>query len=703
MKKSRLLVVLIFCVICLSGCIRMKTDITVKWNGKVDLSLLYAVIGEGETSDTEKQNLDIEQYEREGWDVEAYDKDGFSGYVLRTKNISIDDLVSSISETRSEIADDEGGKPSLTKNGFIYTLDWQVFGKEQGDQISAYKNFFSMYGGYMKVALNLPFGAISSNATSVSYDKRNLEWDLLELGPDQSIHVTFFALSPSQIAKWIVSALFVIVLLVVGLVFLIIEKKKKNNKSEYGEILNAENRPQNINEITDEAFGTESVPYNETNEAEEPMIRKRRKTGKIGILLLIVFLLAFVGVLAMKSALDPYNKLSEEEKAAIDSVALHISELNNRSLDDDTDISEVEKEFSELGENCKPYVKNIDELTDLRNAYDKNKGAEVEACIQDLEEISLSSLNEIHSAENKYNQLTENQKGYVHNYELISQAYEEISRLRVENFENKVNEIGNVTLKSSKKIKAAREAYTDLSKEEKSETNLLSVLEKAEDELEKAQKKHDKKLVKKVEEMIDNIGTVTLDKEEAIKKAENAFQELELDLRGDVKNYKVMVEARRKYKQLEEEEALKKITLTYGSQINTSKWEVTYKGTSITTKILPNVTKGYYFYYHTDDNEVYIDIVFQIKNVHTDTVAIDSIWGGCTVEYDGKKYNKSATLFFSSGEDIDVVYDWDGIGALRSTTLHVAIKMPKEIQTNNKALMVYLTIAGTKKAVVIRK
>ena len=33
----------------------------------------------------------------------------------------------------------------------------------------------------------------------------------------------------------------------------VIAKKKKNNKSEYGEILNAENRAQNINEITDKA------------------------------------------------------------------------------------------------------------------------------------------------------------------------------------------------------------------------------------------------------------------------------------------------------------------------------------------------------------------------------------------------------------------------------------------------------------------
>ena len=92
----------------------------------------------------------------------------------------------------------------------------------------------------------------------------------------------------------------------------------------------------------------------------------------------------------------------------------------------------------------------------------------------------------------------------------------------------------------------------------------------------------------------------------------------------------------------------------------------------------------------------------QIKNVNTDILKIEDMIGNCEVEYDGNIIKKNYGLYTSSGSHIDKVYMWDGLDALDSTTLHVAINMPRELQTNDKSVIVKLTIAGEEKIIKVR-
>jgi hypothetical protein len=163
-----------------------------------------------------------------------------------------------------------------------------------------------------------------------------------------------------------------------------------------------------------------------------------------------------------------------------------------------------------------------------------------------------------------------------------------------------------------------------------------------------------------------------------------------------------LTNANNEYTKLSKEEEDRKKTLNQGDSFSTSQWEVTYTKTNITAKLLPNSTSGYYMYYYADDDETFIDIIFQIKNINTDILGIEDIIGNCEVEYDGSAFTKNYGLYTSSGSNIDKVYMWDGLDALDSTTLHVAINMPRELQTNDRPVTVKLTIAGEEKIINIR-
>ncbi len=226
MKKLRVLLVSLICIFCLTGCVRFNTTVTVKNNGKMDVSMLYAMMDMSDYGfgDDVISESDVQEYKDDGWDVEEYNQDGFRGYIISKKDVSASEFSSAVDDTETEFS--EGlNSLSFTKDGLKYVLDWKLFDDEEGEQITAYKNFFTMSGGYMKLTVTLPVEPSASNATSVSEDGKTLEWDLLNLGPDQSIHLEF-----SLINIWLIvgiCAAILAVLVVIILALVISAQKKK--------------------------------------------------------------------------------------------------------------------------------------------------------------------------------------------------------------------------------------------------------------------------------------------------------------------------------------------------------------------------------------------------------------------------------------------------------------------------------------------
>ena len=417
--------------------------------------------------------------------------------------------------------------------------------------------------------------------------------------------------------------------------------------------------------------------------------KKQLSIKMVGILTVIV-LLILGSVLFVLS-----NQLNDIEQKEVDNVITAISNIGEVNIESGSKITEAERLYDELSKKCQRHVTNYKELLEDRKIYNDYRAEETSGLIEQIGEVTLDSYAIIDKAEKSYDALSEEQKKIVKNYEYLISAMEKMQELRIEDTKSKISAIEMITLDSGDNIKEARESYDKLTDDEKIKIENYDNLESAEIEYEQL-------VVNNCISLIDSIGTVTLDSKSKIDEAKKMYDSLSNESKEKVTNYLTLTNANDEYAKLVKEEEERKKTLNPGDSFSTSKWEVTYTKTNITAKILPNSTSGYYMYYYADDDNTFIDIIFQIKNVNIDILGIEDMVGNCEVEYDGITVTKSYGLYISSGSHIDKVYMWDGLDALDSTTLHVAIDMPRELQTNDKSVTVKLTIAGEEKIIKVR-
>ncbi|WP_026506941.1 zinc ribbon domain-containing protein [Butyrivibrio sp. MC2013] len=391
------------------------------------------------------------------------------------------------------------------------------------------------------------------------------------------------------------------------------------------------------------------------------------------------------------------NKLSPEEQSAVNRVEATIAEIGNVTLESEAKITKAEDLYEELSDRCKKHIKTHDTIITARNEYNSLMANETIKLIDEIGKVREDSQKKIDAAQFSYDSLTDEQKKLVTNANVISESYDELSELRVKKVESLISNIGTVTTDSKNKIDRAQKAYNKLSDEDAQKVSNKSTLTAAAEEFASV-------TVEAAITAINNIGDVKLGSEEKIKNARSAYNSVPSNQKSEVKNYNNLKDAETLFSKLQKEEEDRKKIINPGDTFSTNKWEITYKKTNISAKLLPNSTSGYYLYYHTnDDNETFIDMVFQIKNIDVDILGVDDLVKDCRIEYNGATLSKGCGLYTSSGSDIDKVYTWDGLGALESITLHAAITMPREIQTNNKPITVRCNIAGEEKIIIIRE
>ena len=181
-KALCLSLILLILMFTLTGCIKMDVDITIKKNGKADVSLLYAV--QNALQDSEIGSLiddeDAEKYKEEGWTIADYSEGEYVGYTMTKKDV---DLAS------SDLLDDSD--VSFTKKGSLYILDLKLLSEDDMEGMKESASMIKSMGGSFTVTLNLPKEPVAHNATSVSNEGKTLKWDLLKMDPDDTIHVEF--------------------------------------------------------------------------------------------------------------------------------------------------------------------------------------------------------------------------------------------------------------------------------------------------------------------------------------------------------------------------------------------------------------------------------------------------------------------------------------------------------------------------------
>ena len=160
--------------------------------------------------------------------------------------------------------------------------------------------------------------------------------------------------------------------------------------------------------------------------------------------------------------------------------------------------------------------------------------------------VTLESKTEIDTARAAYDALTDAQKALVRNYRGTLQAAEDVyDGLVAAGVDSLIDAIGTpVTLESKGKIETARTAYDTLSNAQKNKVTKYAILQAAESEY------ADLTAAKSVDNLIDAIGTVTLESKTAIEAARAAYDALTDAQKNKVTKYELLQAAEREYADL---------------------------------------------------------------------------------------------------------------------------------------------------------
>ena len=234
---------------------------------------------------------------------------------------------------------------------------------------------------------------------------------------------------------------------------------------------------------------------------------------------------------AIKTAEEKLSKLQVENAES------KISAIGDVTLDSKDAIKDARDTYDALTDDQKKQVTNYDVLETAEAKLSDLQVENVKTKIDGIGEVTLSSSSTIKAARTAYDALTDDQKKQVTNYDVLEAAEKKLSDLQVENVKNKIDGIGEVTLSSSSIIKAARSAYNALTADQKKQVTNYDVLQKAESELSDLQK------ADAVVTKIKNIGKVTLKSESKIKQARTAYNKLTDKQKTLVTNYDVLEKA----------------------------------------------------------------------------------------------------------------------------------------------------------------
>lgn len=219
MKRIKLLFIAILCMLSLSSCARTNVTMVIHKNGKVDISMLYALMDE---MDEGKTDFDAEMRKMivKGWECEPYKKDGYTGYKASISNLSFSSVADTFSSTGSGYTTNS---PVIEKHGMTYTFKWMINADDNG--LSDYSELVKSQGGFFDFTLQLPYEVKGSNADKVSPDGRTLTWDILEMGHGDYIYAEFSIVN-DNLVFWVIIAS--VVLLIIIIITLKIIHKGRN-------------------------------------------------------------------------------------------------------------------------------------------------------------------------------------------------------------------------------------------------------------------------------------------------------------------------------------------------------------------------------------------------------------------------------------------------------------------------------------------
>lgn len=286
MKKSFKVLCLMLVAFMMSGCMKFNMNMDINSDKSMNLELIVAFANEmmGSSNETNMDNSEIQKLKDNGFNVEEYSDDTMTGYTISTKINNIDD-VSTEKDTMFNLNDIFNGEKLsdifTVKKGFFKNTYTVKIGEEEStdmtneledDLNSTYYNDsllatddadLSMLLNSMDInfTINLPYKAISSNATNTENDGKTLVWQPTSASNSSSnIEFSFELYNMTNIYLMVG----IVILIIVIIIILIVKhcKKTKSNKSS----LNSHKNESTLNNETVETHVTPiTEPSNPTN------------------------------------------------------------------------------------------------------------------------------------------------------------------------------------------------------------------------------------------------------------------------------------------------------------------------------------------------------------------------------------------------------------------------------------------------------
>lgn len=165
----------------------------------------------------------------------------------------------------------------------------------------------------------------------------------------------------------------------------------------------------------------------------------------------IVFLIALCALLCSCS--------KSEAAISVDNMILEIGEVTLESRDKITDAEEAVEDLKKTEYNQLEHISILEEarktyehlLEEKQREENEKKISQIETAIDTIGVVTLDKQSAIKDIRTQYTWANEEVKAGIENYEILEQAEEQISILKVQNVINLIDQIGKVTLDSEEK------------------------------------------------------------------------------------------------------------------------------------------------------------------------------------------------------------------------------------------------------------
>lgn len=273
------------------------------------------------------------------------------------------------------------------------------------------------------------------------------------------------------------------------------------------------------------------------------------------------------------------------------------------------------KNMDEMNEILTDSKQKIYEIETLKEAEQKQLESAIASAIEELqnyadetayreaEKIQLETyvsdgVKYLHQADSveKVNQILADVKSRIDRLETDEQKTQKENQEKISAVEAYINQIGTVNLESKTYINLARSAYDELSEELKAKVSNYDVLESAEKEyarlLEESEADEaDKKAASAVDELINKLEPVTIDKKDVILQARKAYDALTKKQQSLVAHPEYLNRAEQTYDKLKAQEVSAEISAILTGTITLNSKDAIYKAQQLYDALTDNQKK----------------------------------------------------------------------------------------------------------------